>query len=1584
MERAGASVFDGQLLMNRDVRTRKADLVQLSEFVEDECQKRLRAYEAQPRDAAEHFETENEVLSGGYAYRQLYELVQNAADAILEVNEPLGRICIRLSPDRLEAANTGAALDEGGIVALLNARSSPKRGNQIGRFGVGFKSLLKLGGLVDLTSRSVGLRFDPEACRNRIRAHLGLASDARAPGMRLAKVLDPSADESPLSERGKWSWATTVVSAEISDRSAFDRLRKEIADFPAEFLLFLPSDILLELEVEGDEPRRITKRFEDGVAIVSDGTNEARWKVFETEVRVQSPEARSDATHIQARDQVPLAWAVPVGGREQAGRFWAFFPTETHSRTTGILNAPWKLNSDRTNLIRGPWNEAIMQAAADLIGSSLTALPTPEDQGAAVSAFPRQPERQDEIAVPLIKALWDRIVASEVLPNVDGQFSSPSELRRHFVEDHEVCKRWEIHASASARQTYMHPDCYSSEARVSRLNALVAEAKRREMTVLPKSSAETWFDCMATTNIASAKQVLAFVGDLLKRRFDYKLYSIPSAHLILTAEGSLASPSEAIIVSGAPAPAGFLAVAEEIVSDPLCREILIDQMDVKVLESDSWAEVLEASLDTAEDLDGPEDWGNFWHNIATAPSEAKQTYVEEVDLARLKFCSVSGKWMSRSLLVVADQASGIPDDHAIDPAFKRRVEAHVPAKWLSEFPCQDEQATRDDPGVKDYLRWLSPHFDEICRQRVGSTPQFLPGFVPHSLQMPAGWRLLPLLPPTSAARLTLALLLACGKFSGALSKVTIVHPTRENAYPKVQAPHPIYYWLNDHGHVRVGNLIVPLKCFSAEFASMLAEFEVTDFSAVSGFFAARDMETELRSRLVWRKTKLTPEANARVWEQIFSEVAMRKASFKEMRRLWERAHVDGQIPSTVPTADGPLAITDIYVTADPSVGQDIDDGRIVLLSHAAASAWTAGGAKKLGPRASMAFESRLSSPYCILDRFPELAIAQEDSAKLGSILAVWVKGLEENVGPITRAPVMGMDADGALLIDRDRFDALGWPEGVEVLLRCLARHGVFGSGENLDATLAIVLDRRSDEARKAVRAEPSIERRLLKAVNGEAKTLLEVLTPATRQAVGSAFTPEDLARLALAVHGPTLLSRLRDALELQGLAPPKRWGGEPARTFVLDIGFPVEFASSVGGRRDAEMSVSGPISLPPLHDYQEDILESVGALLAKGSGRRRAVISLPTGGGKTRVAAEAVVQLVLRGNGRRTALWIAQTDELCEQAVQCFRQLWVNVGEPGEDLRVVRLWGGQKNPSAPDGDEATVVIASIQTLNSRSGHSELAWVAQSGIVIIDECHHAITSSYTDLLRWLDVQVGSERAREQETPVLGLSATPWRGYDEYESERLAARFDRCWFPADQEGLHSKLSKMGVLAERSYQALRYERPITLTPREQQHVDTFGELPDSVVDRMGEDADRNNLIVEAVLNSSANSILLFANSVAHAQYLAARLHLAGCPAASVSGQTDRLARQHFTRRFRTGDLRVICNHSVLTTGFDAPRADLILISRPVFSPVLYMQMVGRGLRGPANGGTDHCEIMTVEDNIISFKDRLAYHFCRRFFDA
>jgi len=60
------------------------------------------------------------------------------------------------------------------------------------------------------------------------------------------------------------------------------------------------------------------------------------------------------------------------------------------------------------------------------------------------------------------------------------------------------------------------------------------------------------------------------------------------------------------------------------------------------------------------------------------------------------------------------------------------------------------------------------------------------------------------------------------------------------------------------------------------------------------------------------------------------------------------------------------------------------------------------------------------------------------------------------------------------------------------------------------------------------------------------------------------------------------------------------------------------------------------------------------------------------------------------------------------------------------------------------------------------------------------------------------------------------------------------------------------------------------------------------------------------------------------------------------------------------------VLCNYGVLTTGFDAPSVRCVVVARPTASPILYEQMVGRGMRGPEFGGTKQCLVIDVDDNI------------------
>jgi superfamily II DNA or RNA helicase len=487
-------------------------------------------------------------------------------------------------------------------------------------------------------------------------------------------------------------------------------------------------------------------------------------------------------------------------------------------------------------------------------------------------------------------------------------------------------------------------------------------------------------------------------------------------------------------------------------------------------------------------------------------------------------------------------------------------------------------------------------------------------------------------------------------------------------------------------------------------------------------------------------------------------------------------------------------------------------------------------------------------------------------------------------------------------------------------------------------------------------------------------------------------TPQQLAELVLAQLGPAVLTALRDTLHAEGLQPPERWNTSAALAFVGAIGFPPEFSSSAEARREPEEMISGPIELPPLHDFQQEVFEGLSSLLASGTKRRRAVISLPTGGGKTRVTVEAAVRLVLAPKGAmRSVLWIAQTDELCEQAVQAFRQVWVNLGARRTDLRIVRLWGGNPNPAARDMDKPVVVVASIQTLNNRVGAADLDWLRKPGLVVVDECHHAITPSYSALLRWLDAEAPRPGAVERdEPPIVGLSATPFRTDDD-ESQRLARRFDSRWLPSDQEQLYARLLSQGVLARAQYESLNSGAGLTDDElaelgrlREPWEGLDFENLLEAINQRLAGDARRNERLVECIETSAERSILFFTNSVAHAEEMAARLNLAGIGTAAISGSTPTVARRYFLERFQAGAIRVLCNHSVLTTGFDAPKADMVLIARQVFSPVRYMQMVGRGLRGEKNGGTASCRIVTVVDNLGRFADRHPYHYCRHYFSA
>jgi superfamily II DNA or RNA helicase len=232
------------------------------------------------------------------------------------------------------------------------------------------------------------------------------------------------------------------------------------------------------------------------------------------------------------------------------------------------------------------------------------------------------------------------------------------------------------------------------------------------------------------------------------------------------------------------------------------------------------------------------------------------------------------------------------------------------------------------------------------------------------------------------------------------------------------------------------------------------------------------------------------------------------------------------------------------------------------------------------------------------------------------------------------------------------------------------------------------------------------------------------------------------------------------------------------------------------------------------------------------------------------------------------------------------------------------------------------------------------------------------------------------------PLIGLTATPFRGASsEEETRRLvnrfgANRFDIGVIPGDDP--YPVLQERGILARVDHQLLD-GGTLSLSADEPDHLETFRQLPRSAEARLGANRERSQRIVDSVRQLPADwPVLIFGTSVDQSNLLAALLSIAGVPTQVISGETDAGARRHYVEEFKRGRLRVLTNYGVLTTGFDAPAIRALYVARPVYSPVLYQQMIGRGLRGPANGGKDRCLIVNVGDNIAQYGHQLAFrHF-------
>ena len=109
---------------------------------------------------------------------------------------------------------------------------------------------------------------------------------------------------------------------------------------------------------------------------------------------------------------------------------------------------------------------------------------------------------------------------------------------------------------------------------------------------------------------------------------------------------------------------------------------------------------------------------------------------------------------------------------------------------------------------------------------------------------------------------------------------------------------------------------------------------------------------------------------------------------------------------------------------------------------------------------------------------------------------------------------------------------------------------------------------------------------------------------------------------------------------------------------------------------------------------------------------------------------------------------------------------------------------------------------------------------------------------------------------------------------------------------------------------------------------------------------------------------SWIVFCAGVSHVEKVTEALNARGHDAASITGDTPPMFREMTLRKFKAGEIKCIVNCDVLTTGFDAPNIDALIMLRPTKSTGLYVQMLGRGMR--ISPGKENCMVLDFAGNV------------------
>jgi superfamily II DNA or RNA helicase len=331
-----------------------------------------------------------------------------------------------------------------------------------------------------------------------------------------------------------------------------------------------------------------------------------------------------------------------------------------------------------------------------------------------------------------------------------------------------------------------------------------------------------------------------------------------------------------------------------------------------------------------------------------------------------------------------------------------------------------------------------------------------------------------------------------------------------------------------------------------------------------------------------------------------------------------------------------------------------------------------------------------------------------------------------------------------------------------------------------------------------------------------------------------------------------------------------------------------------------------------LREYQLDAVDEVER--ARSLGADRALVVMATGLGKTSVAMQVVANEVSRNPGQEV-LVLAHTTDLVRQLEiaswpqlekDCSTHLWTDGETPA-------YWGG-------------VVFATWQSVMAALRRGD-DLTGRFGLVVVDEAHHAPSTSFSSLLTALAPNF-----------LLGLTATPWRA----DEASLTALFGEPLYTMDiVQGM-----QRGYLADVEYHMLtdgldwegisrRSEQGLTVAD-----LNRLLMLPDR-------DLAMVSLVCERMREFSRPKALAFCRSIEHAERLRPLFSAQGVRAAVMHSGLPREQRFVNLTSFRSGNIDLLISVEMLNEGIDVPDVNLVAFMRVTHSRRIFLQQLGRGLR-------------------------------------